>query len=393
MKIMKRIYMDYAATTPTDPEVVRAMLPYLTQVFGNPSSVHTEGQEARRAVEEARSTVARCLGAHPEEIVFTGGGTESDNFALKGVADAKKDKGNHIITSKIEHHAVLEPCRFLEGKGLRVTYLDVDDRGYVDSEAVRRAITDETILISIMHANNEIGTIQPIAAIGEIARERGIAFHTDAVQTTGHLEVKVDELGVDLLSLSAHKFYGPKGVGALYIRKGTEITPLLHGGEQERRRRASTLNVPGIVALGRALALAEEHREAESSRLAALRDRLIAGITGGIDETFLNGDATSRLPNNVNVSIAGVEGESLVLSLDMAGIACSTGSACTAQALEPSHVLTGIGLSNELAHGTLRFTVGKYTTDADVDQVLAVLPGIVARLRDASPAYRKKQSA
>ena len=388
---MKRIYMDHAATTPTDPEVVRAMLPFWTDVFGNPSSVHQEGREAGRAVEEARSTVAEVLGARPEEIVFTAGGTESDNLALKGVADAKKDRGHHIITSKIEHHAVLETCRFLEGKGFHVTYLDVDDRGSVDPEAVQRAITDETILVSIMHANNEIGTIQPIAAIGRIVRERGIVFHTDAVQTAGHLATRVDELDVDLLSLSAHKLYGPKGVGALYIRKGTKITPFLHGGEQERRRRASTHNVPGIVGLGRAIALAEARREVEGPRLTALRDRLIAGIVGGIEHTVLNGDPRGRLPSNVSVAIAFVEGESLVLSLDMEGIACATGSACTSQSLEPSHVLIGIGLSHELAHGTLRFSLGRHTTEEDVDHVLAVLPGIVARLRAMSPLYQKEK--
>ena len=388
---MKRIYMDHAATTPTDPEVVRAMLPFWTDVFGNPSSVHQEGREAGRAVEEARSTVAEVLGARPEEIVFTAGGTESDNLALKGVADAKKDRGHHIITSKIEHHAVLETCRFLEGKGFHVTYLDVDDRGSVDPEAVQRAITDETILVSIMHANNEIGTIQPIAAIGRIVRECGIVFHTDAVQTAGHLATRVDELDVDLLSLSAHKLYGPKGVGALYIRKGTKITPFLHGGEQERRRRASTHNVPGIVGLGRAIALAEARREVEGPRLTALRDRLIAGIVGGIEHTVLNGDPRGRLPNNVSVAIAFVEGESLVLSLDMEGIACATGSACTSLSLEPSHVLIGIGLSHELAHGTLRFSLGRHTTEEDVDHVLAVLPGIVARLRAMSPLYQKEK--
>jgi cysteine desulfurase len=307
------------------------------------------------------------------------------------VADAKKDRGHHIITSKIEHHAVLETCRFLEGKGFHVTYLDVDDRGSVDPEAVQRAITDETILVSIMHANNEIGTIQPIAAIGRIVRERGIVFHTDAVQTAGHLATKVDELDVDLLSLSAHKLYGPKGVGALYIRKGTKITPFLHGGEQERRRRASTHNVPGIVGLGRAIALAEARREVEGPRLTALRDRLIAGIVGGIEHTVLNGDPRGRLPSNVSVAIAFVEGESLVLSLDMEGIACATGSACTSQSLEPSHVLIGIGLSHELAHGTLRFSLGRHTTEEDVDHVLAVLPGIVARLRAMSPLYQKEK--
>ena len=388
---MKRIYMDHAATTPTDPEVVRAMLPFWTDVFGNPSSVHQEGREAGRAVEEARSTVAEVLGARPEEIVFTAGGTESDNLALKGVADAKKDRGHHIITSKIEHHAVLETCRFLEGKGFHVTYLDVDNRGSVDPEAVQRAITDETILVSIMHANNEIGTIQPIAAIGRIVRECGIVFHTDAVQTAGHLATRVDELDVDLLSLSAHKLYGPKGVGALYIRKGTKITPFLHGGEQERRRRASTHNVPGIVGLGRAIALAEARREVEGPRLTALRDRLIAGIVGGIEHTVLNGDPRGRLPSNVSVAIAFVEGESLVLSLDMEGIACATGSACTSLSLEPSHVLIGIGLSHELAHGTLRFSLGRHTTEEDVDHVLAVLPGIVARLRAMSPLYQKEK--
>jgi cysteine desulfurase len=386
---MRRIYLDYAATTPTDPEVIKAMSPYFSDVFGNPSSLHSFGQEAKEAIEEARGTVASFIGAKPEEIVFTSGGTESNNFALKGVAYANSNKGNHIITSAIEHHAIIEPAKFLEKQGFKVTYLKVDKYGLVDPQDVKRAITDKTILISIMHANNEIGTIQPIQEIGRIAREEGIYFHTDAVQTFGHLSINVDELNVDLLSASAHKLYGPKGVGALYIRKGTRILPFMHGGDQENNRRASTHNAPGIVGFGKAVQLAKEKMIEERKKLIPLRDKLIKGILDNIDHTRLNGHATKRLPNNVNVSVEYIEGEAMILNLDMEGVACSTGSACTSSSLEPSHVLLAIGLSPDIAHGSLRFTLGRYTEEENIDYVLEVLPRIVRRLRVMSPLYNK----
>jgi cysteine desulfurase len=389
---MRRIYLDYAATTPTDPEVVKAMLAYFGESFGNPSSAHSFGQEAREAIETSRNNVASLLGANPGEIVFTSGGTESDNFAIKGLAYANRNKGNHIITSCIEHHAVTEPCHFLEKQGFEVTVLPVDGHGRVDPDGVARAITDRTILISVMHANNEIGTVQPIAVIGKIARERGIYLHTDAVQTFGHIPFTVDDLNVDLLSLSAHKICGPKGVGALYIRKGTRIVPFMHGGEQESKRRASTHNVPGIVGLSRAVEMAREKMEKEMETQTRFRDRLIRGILERIERSRLNGHPTERLPNNVNVSVEFVEGESMLLSLDMEGIACSTGSACSSGSLDPSHVLLAIGLSHEMAHGSLRFSVGRYTQDEDINRVLEVLPLVVKRLRSMSPLYRAQAS-
>ncbi len=384
---MRRIYLDYAATTPTDPRVVEAMLPYFTKSFGNPSSIHFFGQEGKRAIEEARDKVANLIGAKSEEMVFTSGGTEADNFALKGVAFANEKKGNHIITTAIEHHAVIEACKFLEKRGFKVTYLPVDREGLVDPEDVKKSITDKTILVSVMHANNEIGTIEPIAEIGKITQEREIYFHTDAVQTTGHLPLNVDKLNVDLLSMSSHKLYGPKGVGALYIRKGTRVISFIHGGEQERRRRASTENVPGIVGFGRAVEIAKEKMDKEAKHLTSLRDRLIKGILGQIEEVRLNGHPTQRLPNNVNVSVEFVEGESMLLNLDLAGIAASTGSACSSSTLEPSHVLLAIGLSPVIAHGSLRFTLGRGTTEEDIDYVLEILPKIVTKLRSMSPLY------
>jgi len=385
---MKRIYLDYTATTPTHPEVAKAMLPYFTDVFGNPSSIHSYGQEGKGAIEEARARVAELIGAQSEEIVFTSGGTEADNFALKGVAYANEKKGNHIITSPIEHHAVMETCKFLEQRGFRVTFLPVDKYGLVDPDDVRRAITSETILISVMHANNEIGTIEPIVEIGKIAREAEICFHTDAVQTVGHIPVDVDELGVDLLSLSAHKLYGPKGVGALYIRKSTKLTPFMHGGEQERRRRASTENVPAIVGLGKAVEFAWQEMSGEVERLTRLRDLLITGLLGQIDHVRLNGHPRMRLPNNVNVSIDFVEGESMVLNLDLEGICVSTGSACSSASLEPSHVLLATGVLPEQAHGSLRLSLGRRTTEEDIHRVLEVLPRIVAKLRAMSPLLK-----
>jgi cysteine desulfurase len=385
---MKRIYLDYAATTPTHPEVVKAMLPYFTDAFGNPSSIHFHGQEAKGAIEEARVKVANLINARDEEIVFTSGGTEADNFALKGVAFANEDKGNHIITSSIEHHAVIEPCKLLERRGFSVTYLPVDEYGLVEPDEVRRAITDKTIIISVMHANNEVGTIERIAEIGKIAKEAEIYFHTDAVQMVGHIPVDVNELGVDLLSMSAHKLYGPKGVGALYIRKGTKLVAFMHGGEQERRRRASTENLPGVVGFGKAVELAGQEMSEEEKRLTYLRDQLVKGLLERIDHTRLNGHPTMRLPSNVNVSVDYVEGESMVLNLDLEGICASTGSACSSSSLEPSHVLLAMGLSHEQAHGSLRFTLGKWTTEEEIRRVLEVLPRIVAKLRAMSPLLK-----
>lgn len=386
---MRKVYLDYAATTPARTEVMAAMQPYFRQVFGNPSSIHTFGQEAKGAIESSREKVAALLGAAPEEIVFTSGGTESDNFALEGAAFANEKKGNHIITSAIEHHAITECCAFLKKRGLEITYLPVDKYGLVDPQEVKKAITDKTILISIMHANNEMGTIEPLAEISKITKEKGIYFHTDAVQTVGHLSVNVKELGVDLLSLSAHKFYGPKGMGALYIRKGTRLVSFLHGGGQERGRRASTENVPGIVGLGIACELAQAEMGKNHAQLQPLRDKLIKGILEKIPESQLNGHPTLRLPNNINISIKYVEGESMLLNLDLLGIAASTGSACTSGSLEASHVLLATGLSHELAHGSLRFTLGKETTEEDIDYVLEQLPIIVEKLRNMSPLYKK----
>jgi cysteine desulfurase len=383
------IYLDNAATTPAAPEVVEAMLPYFSLKFGNPSSLHSAGQEARRAVEAARAAVASLIGAAPDEVVFTSGGTESNNSALKGIAEANRGRGNHIVVSKIEHHAVLEPCRVLEGQGFRVTYLDVDADGLVDPAEVQKALTAETILVSIMHANNEIGTIEPIEEIGRITRERGIYFHTDAVQTFGHVPVDVQKMNVDLLSASAHKLGGPKGVGCLYIRKGTKISPFMHGGEQEKKRRASTHNVPGIVGFGKAAEMARREMVSESARLALLWDMFIAGVLAKVPHARLNGHPEKRLPNNINISAAYVEGEALVLSLDMLGVACSTGSACTSESLEPSHVLKAIGLPHELAHGSVRFTLGRQTTKEEIDYVTGILPGIIERLRSISPLYNK----
>jgi cysteine desulfurase len=386
---MKRIYLDYAATTPVHPEVIKAMLPYFSDAFGNPSSLYSYGLEARQAIEAARNKVAESIGAKNEEIVFTGGGSEADNSAIKGVADANGRMGNHIITSVIEHHAVLVTFKFLEKRGFKVTYLPVDKYGLVDPESVRKAITDKTILISIMHANNEIGTIQPIGEIGKIARKAKIYFHTDAVQTVGHIPVNVNELKVDMLSFSAHKLYGPKGVGVLYIRKGTKVTSLIHGGEQEQGRRAGTENVPGIVGLGKAIELAGLDITNETERLITLRNVLIKGILEKIEHSRLNGHPAQRLPNNVNVSVDFIEGESTCLNLDLEGICISTGSACSSSDAEPSHVLLAIGLSHAQARSSLRFTMGRLTTAEDIERVLEVLPRTVARLRAISPLFKK----
>ena len=383
----RMVYMDHAATTPVRPEVMEAMLPYFTHRFGNASSLYTLAQESRRAVDEARESVARVLGCRTSEVVFTSGGSESDNTALKGAASALKQTGNHIITTSIEHHAILHTCQYLEDTGFRVTYLPVDRDGLVDTEDVLKAVTDETILVSVMLANNEIGTIQPVAdmarGVKEIAKKLGrtIVFHTDAVQAAGFMDIDVNALGVDMLSLSSHKFYGPKGVGVLYVRRSTPFTPQQFGGAQERQRRAGTENVPGIVGTAVALRLASEERESSSEHCLRLRDSLVQGIQERIERVHLNGHATLRLPNNVNFSFDGVEGEPILLGLDFAGTAASSGSACTSGALEPSHVLLALGLPADLAQASLRLTLGKDNTQEDVEHVLRVLPELVGRLR------------
>ena len=389
---MDRIYLDNAATTAVSPEVLEAMLPYFTQCFGNPSSIHSTGRDARRVVDAARKQVAAAIGAQPQEIYFTAGGSESDNWAIKGTAFAKRSKGNHIITSAIEHHAVLHTCAWLEKQGFEVTYLPVDEFGRVRVEDVEKAITDKTILITIMAANNEIGTIQPIAEIGKLAHDKGILFHTDAVQAIGAMPIDVNAMHIDMLSMSGHKFHGPKGIGALYIRKGMKIDQYLHGGAQERGKRAGTENLAGIVGMGKAIEIATQHLEENAARLTFLRDKLIDGILAEIPDVRLNGHRTQRLPNNVNVSVRYVEGEALLLRLDLAGIAGSSGSACTSGSLDPSHVLLAIGLPHEIAHGSLRLSLGTDTTEAEIDEVLDKLPGIVKNLRDMSPLNAYQQS-
>ncbi|NLM41488.1 MAG: cysteine desulfurase NifS [Firmicutes bacterium] len=384
---MKRIYMDHAATTPVRPEVLEAMLPYFSSEFGNPSSVYSWGRAARKALDSARDQVAALLGASAGEIIFTSGGSEGANLAIKGVAWADQNRGKHIITSAIEHHAVLDTVLWLEKQGFEVTILPVDEYGLVSPAQVEQALRPDTILVSIMHANNEVGTIQPISEIGAIVRKHGAKFHTDAVQTAGVLDLNVDALNVDLLSISAHKFYGPKGVGALYVRKGVRLNPLIHGGGQEKRRRAGTENVAGIVGLAKAFALAQSERAEENARLTKLRDRLIDGLSR-IPHTRINGHLEQRLPNNVNVCFEFIEGESMLLNLDLRGIAASSGSACTSGSLDPSHVLLAMGLPHEIAHGSLRLTLGRENTEEDVDFVLQELPGIVERLRAMSPLYK-----
>ncbi|HAJ57053.1 MAG TPA: cysteine desulfurase NifS [Candidatus Omnitrophica bacterium] len=387
---MDRIYFDYAATTPVDPAVAEAMRPYFSDKFGNPSSIHYFGQEAKKAIEDARSKVATFLGAREDEIIFTSGGTESDNFTLFGILWGNAIRGNHVVTTAIEHHAILEPCNFLEKHGYQVTYVKPDNNGLISPEAVKDAMTEKTVLVSCMHANNEIGVIQPIREIASIAKEKGVYFHTDAVQTVGHIPVDVNDLNVDLLSLSAHKFYGPKGAGCLYVRKGTRIQAYLRGGGQERHRRASTENVPGIVGLGRAIEICREKMDVEAAEQMRLRDKLITEIPKRIKRVYLNGHPTRRLPNNVNFSIEYIEGESMLLNLDMLGIAASTGSACTSGDLEPSHVLLSIGRPHELCHGSLRMTLGRFTKEAEIDRFLEVFPNIVAKLRAMSPLYEEK---
>ena len=382
-----RIYVDHSATTPLKKCVLDAMLPYFEQNFGNASTVYAEGRSAKAAITDAREKVAKAISASEGEIFFTGSGTEADNWAIRGVAHANRDKGNHIITTAVEHHAVLHTCEALEKEGFKVTYLPVDSFGMVSTEDVKNAITDETILITIMTANNEIGTIMPIAEIGKIAKEKGIIFHTDAVQAIGMVEIDVDKMGIDLLSLTAHKFYGPKGVGALYVRKGTKVDRLITGGAQEKARRAGTENVPGIVGLGCAIQLATENIKEKCDKLKALRDRFIKRVLDEIPYTRLNGHPTERLSGSANISFEFIEGESLLLMLDMKGISASSGSACTSGSLDPSHVLLAIGLKHEIAHGSLRVSFGDSNTTEDVDKIVDELKVIVNRLREMSPLY------
>jgi cysteine desulfurase len=387
---MRKVYLDNGATTQTSPQVLEAMIPYFTEIYGNPSSIHFFGRDVRKALEEAREKVAAGIGAEPREIIFTSGGTEADNLAIRGVARALQKKGNHIITSAVEHHAVLDTCLALQKEGFEVTVLPVDEHGMLRVDDVAAAITDRTILITVMMANNEVGTVMPVAEIGRLARERGVLFHTDAVQAIGNLPVDVNELNCDLLSMAAHKFYGPKGVGALYVRKGTKLSVFNFGGAQERKMRPGTENVPGIIGMGKAMELVMADRETRVPRITALRDRLIEGLMK-IEHTKLNGHPQQRLPGNVNVSIQFVEGESLILSLDLKGIAASSGSACTSGSLDPSHVLMAMGLDHQTAHGSLRLTLGGENSEEDIDYVLEVIPEVVERLRSMSSVYACKK--
>lgn len=389
---MKQIYFDNAATTAVEPEVVETMLPYFTEAFGNASSPHGYGRSARKEMEKARDQVASLIGAQPEEIIFTSGGTESDNLALFGVLEAQEKKGKHIITSLVEHHAVLHTCEYLEKIGkAEVTYLPVDENGLVDPHAVEKAIRPDTVLISIMLANNEIGTIQPIAEIGKIAKKHQVTLHTDAVQAVGAISVDVNELNVDLLTLTAHKIYGPKGIGALFVRKGTRIKPLIHGGSHERNLRAGTESVVQIIGLGKAAEIAQRELKENGERITKLRDYIVSEVLEKVPYSRLNGDGIRRLPNNVNMSFSFLEGEALLLMLDMKGIACSSGSACTSGSLDPSHVLLAIGLDHETAHGSLRITLGRHSTKEEADYLIQELPPIVARLRMMSPLWPPKE--
>ncbi|MCC6543559.1 MAG: cysteine desulfurase [Nitrospirae bacterium] len=387
---MKRIYLDNAATTPTRPEVIEAMQPFFKHCFGNPSSIHFFGKETSNAINEARSRVAQVLGSKDEEIIFVSGGTESDNLAIFGIAYANRDKGRHIITTAIEHNAVLEPCRFLEREGWKITYLPVSGDGLVDPDDVRKAITDETILISVMHANNEIGTIQPLREIGTIAKEKEVCFHTDAVQTFSHIPAKADELLADLLSFSSHKFYGPKGAGGLYVRKGTAISPYLYGGNQEFKLRAGTENVPAIVGMGKAVQMSMLEMDAQKSYVASLRDKLVRSLLE-IEGVRLNGNESQRLPNNINVTIDYVDSEALIINLDFKGIAVSSGSACISAVKGPSHVLTAIGLSYEEARSAIRITLGKDNTEDELSYFLDVFKDVVNNLRDMSPVFQDRR--
>lgn len=388
MENKKILYLDNAATTAVSPEVVEAMLPYFTEVYGNPSSIYSVAANAKKAVDEAREIIANSIGAKPEEIYFTAGGSESDNWALVAMAQAYKNKGKHIITSKIEHHAILHTCNYLEKNGYEVTYLDVDENGLVNPSDVEAAIRPDTILISIMYANNEIGTIEPIAEIGKIAKSHGVYFHTDAVQAYAHVPINVDEENIDMLSASGHKFHGPKGIGFLYIRKGIKMGSFIHGGSQERNRRAGTHNVPGIVGMGKAAQLAMEYMKERMEHQIKVRDYFIEKVQKEIPYAKINGDLKKRLPNNINVCFRFIEGESMLIMLDMKGVCASSGSACTSGSLDPSHVLLAIGLPHEIAHGSLRLTISEDITIEDMDYVLNELKAIVERLRSMSPLYQ-----
>jgi cysteine desulfurase len=384
---LNKIYFDHNATTPVLNEVFEAMVPYLKDQWGNPSSIHWAGRGTRKAVEDAREQVCKLLNCAPLELIFTSSGTESDNHAIKGIAYSKKDKGNHIITTKVEHPAVLNTCKYLQKEGFDVTYLDVDSDGMLDLEALKAAITPKTILITVMYANNETGVIFPIAEIGEIARERGVTFHTDAVQAAGKIPIDTQKLNVDLISISGHKLYAPKGMGALYARRGVRLVPLIHGGHHERNRRGGTENVAGIIAMGKAAEIAIRDMDAEIKHLKTLKDRLEKGMAERVPHIKINGHPDRRLPNTANISFEFVEGESLLLNLDMKGVAASSGSACTSGSLEPSHVLLAMGLSHEMSHGSVRFSLGKSNTVEEIDYLLEIMPPIVERMRSMSPLY------
>ena len=385
---MKKIYLDYAATTPIDPRVTKAMLPYFSEKFGNTMSLHSFGQEAKQALEESREVVANLMKAKLNEIIFTSSATESNNLALKGIAFANENKGRHIVISSIEHPCIIESAKWLEKQGFEITRLKVDKYGLVEPDDVRKAIRKETILVSIMHANNEIGTIEPIEEIGKICKEKGVYFHTDAAQSFGKILIDVNKMNIDLMTVSSHKMYGPKGAAALFIRKGTKIEPLIHGGGHESGLRSSTVNVAAIVGFAEAARICEREMKKEAKREIKLRDKLIKGVLEKIEGSYLNGHPRERLPNNINFSFPGIEGESLIMQLDFLGIAASTGSACSSEKLEPSHVLLAIGLKPEQAHGSLRLSLGKWTKEKDINYVLEVLPKVVKRLREISPFKR-----
>jgi cysteine desulfurase len=386
----RRIYLDHNATTPVHPEVFEAMLPYYKDKFGNASSIHSFGREAKVALEESREKVAKFINTSPQEIYFTSGGTESDNLAIKGTAFANRKKGKHIITSKIEHHAVLESCKFLEKEGFEITYLPVDKYGFVDPDDLKKALRKDTILVSIMHVNNEVGTIQPLEELCKITKEKGAYFHTDAVQSVGKMPVDVQKLDVDMLSMSGHKIYGPKGVGAIYIKKGTRMTSWSHGGSHERSRRAGTENVPGIVGLAKTVEIARRDMEQQSQQMKNLTEAFYQKVTHAIPDVILNGHLEKRIPNTLNLSFKAVEGESIILSLDLKGVAVASGSACTSGTLEPSHVLSAMGISPEIAQGAIRFSFGRENTMEDVEYIVGILPEIVSRLRAMSPLYANK---
>lgn len=387
---MRKVYLDYSATTPVKKEVLDEMIPYFSEYYGNPSSLYTLAQGSKEALENARNQVAKLINAEPGEVFFTAGGSESDNWALEGVADALREKGNHIITTKIEHHAVLHTAEYLEKRGVDVTYLDVDSEGRVDPKDVEKAITDKTVLISIMFVNNEVGTIEPIKEIAQIAHQHGIIFHTDAVQALGNVHIDVKELGIDLMSMSSHKIYGPKGIGAMYIKKGTKISNFVHGGAQEMKKRAGTENLPGIVGFGKAAELAMKNLDEHIKKVSELRDYFLKQVTSNISDTIINGSMEQRHPGNANISFEYIEGESMLIMLDMNGIAVSTGSACSSKSLTPSHVLSAMGIPVERIHGTLRFTIGDFTTKEDIDYVVEKLTEIVNKLRELSPISKEK---